>query len=110
MPILLDQNISTRLVEQLTDLFPGSVHTSKRGLERENDFVVWLYARDHNMTIITRDSDFFDLGLVKGFPPKIIWIRSGNTTSTYIQLLIRNIYLRIVNFINGDEQFCLELK
>lgn len=110
MRLLFDQNISSRLVTQLGDLFPDSVHTSTIGLEREDDFVVWEFAKSKEMTIVTKDSDIYDIGLVKGFPPKIIWIRSGNTSSTYIQNLIRRNHLRILNFIRSEDQFCLELK
>ncbi|MCX6275415.1 MAG: DUF5615 family PIN-like protein, partial [Bacteroidetes bacterium] len=108
--LLFDQNISSRLVTQLSDLFPDSVHTSKVGLEREDDFVVWEFAKSKEMTIVTKDSDIYDIGLVKGFPPKIIWIRSGNISSAYIQNLIRRNHLRILNFIKSEDQFCIELK
>jgi len=39
---------------------------------------VWQYAKDNNFIIVTKDSDFYDLSLVQGSPPKVIWLQSGN--------------------------------
>ena len=47
MKLLLDQNLSPRLVARLADLFPDSQHVSYVGLDRASDRAVWDYARDH---------------------------------------------------------------
>lgn len=36
------------------------------------------------MVIVTHDEDFFELQLVRGFPPKVIWLRMGNTSTLNI--------------------------
>jgi len=36
------------------------------------------------MVIVTHDEDFYELQLVRGFPPKIIWLRMGNTSTLNI--------------------------
>jgi len=41
-------------------------------------------------TIVTKDSDFGDLSVLRGFPPKVIWVRLGNCTTRQIEDLIRN--------------------
>ena len=94
MRLLFDQNISFRLVMELKELFPGSTHTMEVGLETSDDFVVWTYAKQNAFTIVTKDSDIYDIGLIKGFPPKIIWIRSGNTSSAYLLSLMKSNHLR----------------
>ncbi len=110
MRLLFDQNISFRLVKELNDLFPGSSHTIEVGLQTSDDFAVWTFAKQNEFTIVTKDSDIYDIGLIKGFPPKVIWIRSGNTSSTYVLSLMKSNHLRILNFIKSEDQFCLELK
>ena len=57
MKLLLDQNLSPRLVARLADLFPDSQHVSDLGLERASDQPVWDYTRDHEYLIVTRDTD-----------------------------------------------------
>jgi predicted nuclease of predicted toxin-antitoxin system len=42
--LLLDENLSPRLVRVLTDLFPGSTHVRDVGLSRATDDAVWTYA------------------------------------------------------------------
>jgi predicted nuclease of predicted toxin-antitoxin system len=87
--LLFDQNLSPRLVTLLADLYPGSTHVARVGLDRAQDLEVWTYAREQNFAIVTRDADFTDLSLVRGFPPEIVWIRRGNCTTREIELLLR---------------------
>ena len=44
MKLLFDENLSPRLVERLTDLYPDCVHVGEVGLERAPDEAVWNYA------------------------------------------------------------------
>jgi len=41
MKLLLDQNLSPRLADRLTDLFPNSIHVQQVGLGKALDAVVW---------------------------------------------------------------------
>ena len=78
--LLFDHNLSPRLVGRLRVIFPGSAHVQDLGLERANDSEVWAYAHDRDSTIVTKDSDFSDLSLAYGAPPKVVWLRIGNCT------------------------------
>jgi predicted nuclease of predicted toxin-antitoxin system len=40
--------------------------------------------------IVTKDSDFSELSLLRGFPPKVIWIRIGNCKTNDVESLIRS--------------------
>lgn len=70
MKLLVDQNLPPRLVEDLTDLFPDSVHVGLVGLSSTADSTIWDYAKAHGFTFITRDKDFANLSLIRGAPPK----------------------------------------
>ena len=93
--LLFDQNISPRLVERLIDLYPGSVHVSTLEMGKALDIEIWQYAYDHDYMIVTKDADFSEFGLVKGFPPKIIWIRRGNCSTQEIELILRENFSEI---------------
>ena len=109
MKLLLDQNISFRVVRLLPDSFAGSCHTRSVGLNDRNDVEIWRFAKQNNFTIVTFDADFFDISILRGFPPKIIWLRTGNLTSQEIaECLILN-HANIVSFIENSEQNCLEI-
>ncbi len=62
---------------------------SQHGLDRALDLEVWSLARDHGFLIVSKDADFGDLTTVRGFPPKVIWIRRGNCSTDQIENLLR---------------------
>ncbi|MHB9117404.1 MAG: DUF5615 family PIN-like protein [Burkholderiales bacterium] len=37
-----------------------------------------------------KDSDFHELSLLHGSPPKVVWIRRGNCTTQQIEFILRN--------------------
>jgi predicted nuclease of predicted toxin-antitoxin system len=81
MKLLLDQNISFRIVNKIQDIFPDSSQVRVLGLENSKDSQIWKFARENGYAIVTFDSDFYDLGLLKGASPKVIWLRLGNTST-----------------------------
>jgi predicted nuclease of predicted toxin-antitoxin system len=80
MKLLLDENVSFRILNSLLSIFPESTHVSKDGLIK-SDGEIFQYAKRNDFTILTFDEDFYDLQLIKGFPPKIIWLRVGNMSN-----------------------------
>lgn len=53
------------------------------------DPIVWDYAKDNNLMIVSKDSDMHDLSLVFGNPPKVIWLRLGNCSTSQVENLLR---------------------
>ena len=78
MKLLFDHNLSPSLVNRLRDLYPDSNHVYRLGFDQLPDREIWEYGKRDNFLIVTKDADFSDLSLLRGFPPKIIWIRRGN--------------------------------
>lgn len=89
MRLLFDQNLSPRLVSSLGDLFPGSLHVRDVGLQAADDDIVWLYAGDHGLTIVSKDSDFRQRSFLYGPPPKVIWVQRGNCPTAEIEAILR---------------------
>lgn len=103
MKLLFDQNLSPALVQVLSDVFPQSQHVSRLGLDRVQDREVWEYARDHGYTLVSKDSDFHDLSVLYGAPPKVVWIRRGNCSTKQIELILRNKFENIKSLIDNPE-------
>ena len=101
MRLLFDHNLSPALVNRLKDLYPESNHVYHLGLDRVPDIEVWDYARQNDFLIVTKDADFSELSLLKGFPPKIIWIRRGNCKTADIEEILRSHYDDI-QILNND--------
>lgn len=78
MRLLFDQNISFRVVKQLKPSFPETIGVREAGLYNADDFQIWEFASTNGYTVVTFDKDLPDIGAVRGFPPKIIWLRTGN--------------------------------
>jgi|ERR1039458_8329335 predicted nuclease of predicted toxin-antitoxin system len=98
MKLLLDENLSPMLASQLSDLYPESLHVRDCGLKRGSDSSVWEFARENGFTIVSKDSDFDQIRLQRGHPPKVIWLRLGNCTTGAIEDLLRTQSPVIHNF------------
>ena len=107
--LLFDQNISPRLIGILEDLYPGSTHVSMIALGNALDIEIWQYAYDNDCMIVTKDADFSEFGLVKGFPPKIIWIRRGNCSTQEIEGILQENYSEISELSENPELGILTL-
>ena len=71
MRLLFDQNLSPRLKETLRDLYPESLHVRDARLESADDVVVWAYAKNHDIVIASKDSDFRQLSFTFGYRQKL---------------------------------------
>ena len=109
MKLLLDENLSPRLIASIQDLYPGSAHVEECDLVNTADEIVWDYARENGFAIATKDSDFSELSVLRGSPPKVIWLRIGNCTTVRAGFLLRDASPRIQAFLNAEEENCLVL-
>ena len=109
MKFLFDQNISYRILQQLPDILKDSTHVKTENLINAPDREIWEFAKQNSFTIVTQDSDFNDLNSLYGFPPKIIWIRTGNITTSDIVDLLLDYLNDIIEFGNNSEYGCFEI-
>lgn len=109
MKLLFDQNLSPRLATRLADLYPSSAHVDPLGLGEVDDRVVWNYARQNGFLVVTKDSDFSELVVYLGFPPKVIWIRRGNCSTHDIEQILRKNYDVVAQFAASESTGILTL-
>jgi predicted nuclease of predicted toxin-antitoxin system len=76
--LLLDENLSRRLVPFLQDAFPGTSQVALLGMEQAADRQIWQYAEDNDFVIVTSDADFEELSLLMGAPPHVIRLKGTN--------------------------------
>jgi len=111
--LLFDQNISFRIIAKIAAAFPEAKQVRQLQIENSSDIFLWSFARNNGYTIITFDSDFFDISSIKGHPPKIIWLRFGNTTTDNIAEVINTraeIIKEFISDVKFSETACLEIR
>jgi predicted nuclease of predicted toxin-antitoxin system len=112
MKLLLDQNISYKIVNRILDIYPDAKQVRELGLENSKDSAIWTFAKENDYCIVTFDSDFYDMGLLKGSPPRVIWLRLGNTSTQNIEKVLRKNLELIKDFLNDPsykDMGCLEI-
>jgi predicted nuclease of predicted toxin-antitoxin system len=107
--LLLDNNLSPKLVDKLNDIFPDSSHVALLGLDQAADSAVWNKAHEQEYTLVSKDSDFNELLATKGFPPKVIWLRLGNCTTNEVEEALRKNHAAIMEFEQEDIAGLLEI-
>jgi predicted nuclease of predicted toxin-antitoxin system len=106
--LLYDENLSPALVAQLAPLYPNSAHVHDIGLGVVDDSAVWKRAKQEGYCIVSKDSDYYNLSVLHGHPPKVIWLRLGNCSTETILECLRNYRATIEKFgADADESVLL---
>ncbi len=109
MKLLLDQNLSRRLLPALKSHFPGSSQTALLGLDKSTDLQIWEFARKENFAIVTKDADFIEMALLKGWPPKIVRLDLGNVTNDLVLACLLKHREAIAQFLMAGQDGVLEI-
>ena len=109
MSLLLDENLSYTLAASLAQLFPGTKSVRECELTGASDQEIWNYAKENQMTIVSKDSDFWQRSVLKDTPPKVIWLRIGNCRTSRIEFVLTNLFSRIQEFMQQTDESCLIL-
>jgi predicted nuclease of predicted toxin-antitoxin system len=109
LKLLFDQNLSRKLATRLADIFPDSSHVQFHELQEKTDTEIWEFARKNDFCIVTQDVDFAERSRLYSSPPKVVWLRCGNTASNEVEALIRSGAQAIQELLNNPNLHCLEL-
>lgn len=108
MKLLFDQNLSFKLCQTIADLFPDSSHARLLGLSEATDRVLWDFAKTNGFAIVSQDVDFAEMAGLFGAPPKVIWLRAGNQTTSAVSELLRR-HAETIQSFDNDDAACLEI-
>jgi predicted nuclease of predicted toxin-antitoxin system len=107
--LLFDEQLSEELISALRDLFPDSLHVRTLGKGGATDPNIWELAREHGCVLVTKDEDFHRLSVLRGTPPKVVWLRVGNCATADLAALLRDHAREIQEFEAQTEVTFLEL-
>lgn len=109
MKLLLDENLSDRIVCRIIDLYPDSEHVKTLALTNTDDGIIWEYAKENDFVIVSKDSDFHQRSLLYGHPPQFIYLRIGNSPTSKIVRILRDSFDLIIQFRNRESESILVL-
>lgn len=109
MKLLLDQNLSHRIVKPLLDAYPDSSQVSVLNMDTALDIEIWNFVQKHDYAIVTLDADFHEYSMLKSGPPLVIWLKCGNQPKKVIleKLLINQEI--ILKAHDDSDIWCVEI-
>ncbi|WP_449419041.1 DUF5615 family PIN-like protein [Phormidium nigroviride] len=109
MKLLLDENLSDRIIAKIIDLYPNSDHVKNLALTNTDDAIIWDYAKVNNFVIASKDSDFHQRSLLYSHPPKFVYLRIGNSPTSKIIQILRDNFNTIIQFGDSETESILVL-
>jgi predicted nuclease of predicted toxin-antitoxin system len=109
MKLLLDENLSRRIVPFLQATYPGSTQVALLNLESASDSEIWLYAKNNGFVIVSRDSDFQERSLVAGHPPQVVWLKIPNRSKTVVLNILLDHHTEIEQALLEQNLACVEI-
>ena len=108
--IWVDAHLSPAIAKWLkTDFEIESKSVRSLGLREADDFTIFAQARAADVIVLTKDADFPKLASRHGPPPKIIWLRCGNTSSAKLRTLLQ-LKLPTALQLFEDGEFIVEIQ
>ena len=102
MKFLVDENLPPSLAVMLEPQYPGTAHVRYLGLEGAKDPPLWELAKSDGYTILTKDSDFEQRSFLLGAPPKVVWLKVGNSSAAQIRAMVSMHLTAIEAFVRDD--------
>lgn len=109
MKLLLDENLSDRIIHRIVDLYPNSEHIKTLGLTNTDNAVIWEYAKANDFVIVSKDCDFHQRSLLYGHPPKFIYLLIGNSPTSKIIQILRDNFDTLIQFEGSATESILVL-
>ena len=103
MKLLLDENLSRRIIPALCQRFPGSSQVVLLGLERSTDEQLCDFAAENDFVPVSKDDDFSALVAVRGYRPKLIQIALGNVSNDEVLSALLGAADRLENALSQEE-------
>ena len=85
---LIDVNLPNRFSVWASEEYEHVIHLN----DEMKDSEIWSYAKENNLTIVTKDTDFSDLAIMNTPPPRVIHIKIGNMKMKAFHQLISHIW------------------
>jgi predicted nuclease of predicted toxin-antitoxin system len=104
MIIWVDAQLPPTLAAWLVETFGVTAFSLKElGLRDAKDTEIFEAARQPNLVIMSKDSDFVDLVCRLGSPPQILWLTCGNVTNQNLRRLLSSTFAEAIAQLQQGE-------
>lgn len=104
MIIWIDAQLPPTLAAWMVETFGvNAISLKELGLRDAKDIEIFEAAKQDNLVIMTKDSDFVDLVCRLGSPPQILWLTCGNVTNRNLRLLLTSTFFDAVDRLQEGE-------
>lgn len=104
MIIWIDAQLPPTLAAWIVETFGVTAISLKElGLRDAKDIEIFEAAKQPNLVIMTKDSDFVDLVCRLGSPPQILWLTCGNVTNQNLRRLLSSTFINAISQLQQGE-------
>jgi predicted nuclease of predicted toxin-antitoxin system len=104
MIVWVDAQLSPAIAPWLSETFGVEAYSLRDlGLRDATDREIFLAARGADAVVMTKDHDFALLQDQLGTPPKVIWLRCGNTSNARLKEILVASFPRVRTLLEGEE-------
>lgn len=105
MKIWIDAQLSPALAAWINRTFEDIEAASVRSVDLRDalDSEIFQQARQHEVVVMTKDSDFIKLIEKHGPPPQIIWITCGNTSNAKMREVLSSSLIKAKDLLEAGE-------
>jgi len=103
--IWIDAQLSPALAAWINRTYDAIEAKSVRalGLRDAEDTEIFQAAREADVIVMSKESDFLNLLDRHGPPPHVIWITCGNTSTRRMRTILSKTLLSAVELLEGEE-------
>ena len=92
---LFDENVPIPL--RIVSSVPV-VHVTSLGASL-SDHEVWIYAKQHALVIVSKDTDFADRAMEATPPPWVVHLRFGNLRTAAFEAILASVWPRVTSLL-----------
>lgn len=102
---LIDAQLPPALSEYLRSEGYDAKHVADLGMLAASDDLIWRFAVDHKLVILTKDEDFPERQMRKDEGAAVVWLRIGNCSNHALLAWFNRLLPEVVNRLTNGEKF-----
>jgi predicted nuclease of predicted toxin-antitoxin system len=101
---LIDAQLPRSLCGWIEALGDSAVHVSAIAAPDASDDLIWTIAKEHGLTIVSKDEDFPRRVLASDTGPAVVWVRLGNQPNLALRAALEPIWPQIYAQLDAGER------